>query len=221
MGYVDKNNIKEDLRTKILQEEYSPGDFLIERDLCELYGVSRTPMREVLFSLVNTGLVVKDKGKGFSVRALDLKLLFEVFEARESIEGMAARLCAHRLSSTGKVKLLELKRKLEDDSSVIHYSEAIALGRELHTLIISTTGNSLFLEFNEKLNNLAWLISTATRKVDTIEPKSREEHLNIINAILEGDDVLSEQYMREHIQNTFQSLIQATTPKYKLNIPLI
>ncbi len=221
MGNVNKHEIKEALRKQILEESYAPGEYLIERDLCELYGVSRTPMREILFSLENTGLVVKDKGKGFSVRTLDLKLLFEVFEARESIECMAAKLCAQRLSVQENEMLQSLKASLEDEAIAEDTKQIVALGRSLHQLIIESTGNSLLFEFNEKLDNLAWLISTATRKVKSIEPKSRLEHIRIIDAILAGDPELSEQCMRKHIQNTFQALIKASSPAYKINLSLI
>ncbi len=215
---MDKSEIRDDLRRQILLEKYIPGEFLIERDLCDLYGVSRTPMREILFALVNTGLIVKDRGKGFSVRKLDLKLLFEVFETRESIESMAARLCAQRYTVSEQVHFELLKEKLESSETADDPDQIIVLGRELHQLIIEATGNTIIQEFNEKLSNLAWLISTATKKVKSLESESRIQHIRIIDSILSNDPDLSEQLMREHIQHTFQALIQASAPKYSFHL---
>ena len=62
---MTKNEILVDLRKKILEEYYVQGQSLVERNLCETYGVSRTPIREVLWSLVADGVVEQRPAGGF------------------------------------------------------------------------------------------------------------------------------------------------------------
>jgi DNA-binding GntR family transcriptional regulator len=217
---MKKTAIMEDLKKQILDEEYSRGQYLIERDLCEQYGVSRTPMREILFSLVNEGLVVQERGKGFSVRELDLKQLFEIFEAREGIEGMAAKLCARRLTSEGQKRFTELKRQLETVHSQMDAAEGIVLGRKLHHLIVDIAGNELISDFSLKLDNMATLVGNITREVVQIERESCKHHLHIIEAILAGNPEESENRMRAHIVITFRRLISALHPDYALDAEL-
>ncbi|WP_319559709.1 GntR family transcriptional regulator [Marispirochaeta sp.] len=211
---MNKNQIIEDVKRKIRDEEFLPGAYLIERDLCEHYGISRTPMREILFSLVNTGLVVQQKGKGFSIRKLDIKQLFEIFEARESVEAMAAKLCCQKATKMDHKKFLEIREQLEALDADAHAEESIRLGRVMHKKIIETAGNSLLSEFHEKLNNMVTLTANMTRKISGIEVDSRMYHIYIINSILEGDEDKSEQYMREHIIMTCQHLLHSLYPNY-------
>ena len=211
---MNKNEIIADIKEKIHSEIYGPGDYLIERDLCDFYGISRTPMREILFSLVSSGLVVQQRGKGFSVRKLDIKQLFEIFEARESVETMAAKLCCQKITSQDQKEFEAIKHTLETANPKEDAVHSIQIGRNMHQMIIDIAGNSLLSEFYEKLNNMVILTSNMTRKISTIEMDSRMYHIRIIDAIIDGDETNSEKYMREHIVMTCQHLLHSLYPSY-------
>ncbi len=217
---MDKNIIFNDLKKQILSGRFPPGQSLTERDLCKYYGISRTPLREILFRIVNIGLVKKDRGKGFFVRKLDLKLLFEVFEARESIEGIAARLCTQRMTEQDKTIFLSLKEGFTAGCPGGDSQKILKLGRELHRTIMDIASNSLLIDFDEKLSNLSMLISTMARKVISLEEDSRIFHIRIIDSILAGTPENSESLMKEHITHTFQCLIHSLKPSHQLNIIL-
>ena len=74
---VDKQSAYEDLRQQIVEEKLQPGQWLVERDLCNTYGMSRTPVREVLWKLTVDGLLEQEPNKGFAVRKLSLEQIFE------------------------------------------------------------------------------------------------------------------------------------------------
>ncbi len=209
---MEKEEILNDLTQKIFSEHYLPGAYLTERDLCDSYGISRTPMREILWGLESRGLVTQQKGKGFSVRQMDWKQLCEVFETREGVEGLAARLCCLKLSEPFSGRFRDLRSRIEQLEVERNSALAVRCGRELHHLIVETTDNSLIFELYEKLDNLATLISNMTRRVENIETESRKHHLQIIDAILEGDEALSEHTMREHIRITFHQLLRSLYP---------
>ncbi len=211
---MNKSEIIDDIKNKIHNETYAPGDYLIERDLCEFYGISRTPMREILFSLVNSGLIIQQRGKGFSVRKLDIKQLFEIFEARESVEAMAARLCCQKITNTEHTEFQRLREELETANPRENAEQSISYGRNMHQMIIQIAGNTLLSEFYEKLNNMVILTANMTRKISTIEMDSRVHHMKIIDAILAGDEKNSENYMREHIVMTCQHLLHSLYPSY-------
>lgn len=82
------------LRDAILNGHFKPGDRLVERDLCEQLGVSRTIVREVLRHLESEGLVSTLQNKGPIVSKLDLEAAEQIYEVRAALEAMAARLCA-------------------------------------------------------------------------------------------------------------------------------
>ena len=93
---MDKTTVYEDIRRQIVEEKLAPGQWLIERELCETYRMSRTPIREILWKLTADGFLEQEANRGFVVRRLGLEQIFEIFQAREAIEGMAARLACRR-----------------------------------------------------------------------------------------------------------------------------
>lgn len=82
------------LRDAILDGVFKPSDRLVERDLCEQLGVSRTIVREVLRHLESEGLVSTQLGKGPIVAPLDSDIAQQIYEVRGALEAMAAQLCA-------------------------------------------------------------------------------------------------------------------------------
>ncbi|MCF7944295.1 MAG: GntR family transcriptional regulator [Spirochaetia bacterium] len=214
-----KKEILEELRQKILTEYYPQGHSLIERDLCENYGISRTPMREVLWSLVVDGLVTQKPAYGFFVRKLDGEQIFEIYQAREAVEGMAARIAGKQINiqQTEKFKALReelLNVNVEADST----EEAVNLGRRMHKLIIDTANNSLISEIYIKLGYLAALTSNMAKTSPLTEAESKKHHIKIIQAIIDQDPDLSEKYMREHLRATCKNLIKLLYPKIYMGI---
>lgn len=86
----------ERLREAILNQYFAPGDRLIERELCELTGVSRTSVREALRQLESEGLIDTIPNRGPIVASLSLDEAQQIYEVREAMEGLAARLFIER-----------------------------------------------------------------------------------------------------------------------------
>ena len=94
------------LREAILSGTLKPGDRLMEVQLAEEMGVSRTPVREAIRKLELEGLVVMVPRKGAYVSGLSLKDAADLFEIRQSLEGLAASLAAERITDE-EIKMLE------------------------------------------------------------------------------------------------------------------
>ena len=86
------------LRESILNQFFEPGERLIERELCELTGVSRTSVREALRQLESEGLIETIPNRGPVVTSLSLDDAMHIYEVREALEGLAARLFVERAS---------------------------------------------------------------------------------------------------------------------------
>ena len=84
------------LREAILNQFFAPGDRLVERELCELTGVSRTSVREALRQLESEGLVVTIPNRGPMVASIGPEEALHIYEVREALEGLAARLFVER-----------------------------------------------------------------------------------------------------------------------------
>lgn len=204
-----KERIYLDLREKIINEEIKPGDWLVERKLTEIYKVSRTPIREVLHMLMEDGLIELNGKKGYTVRKLSLEDFVEIYTAREAIEGAAARLACRRRDAELLEKLSDLKEKLKLVDIDKDPAQGVALGRQLHDLLIEYSGNKILKKFYEKLRLLTNMTRNITKRSAEIEKRSRDDHVKIIETILFGDEAKAEELMRKHLRETLKSVIDS------------
>jgi DNA-binding GntR family transcriptional regulator len=207
-----KLDIYKDIKKQIVEERLLPGQWLVERDLCETYGLSRTPIREILWKLCADGLLFQESNRGFTVRRLNLEQILEVFQMREAVEGMAARLACSKGDDAFRSSIREIKARLEKINIEKDPTGGVQLGRRLHTAVIEAAGNVLMSETCEKLNNLTILTSLITRKSPPIEKASRNAHIRIIDSLLDVDDAGSEQAMRDHLRETCRNLVEQFYP---------
>lgn len=209
---MDKSTVYENIRRQIVEEKLLPGQWLIERELCETYRMSRTPIREILWKLTADGFLEQEANRGFVVRRLGLEQIFEIFQAREAIEGMAARLACRRGDKAFHATLHEIKQKITRANIESDPLLGIALGRELHKAIMAAAHNAIMADINEKLENLTVLTANITKRSPAIETASAEAHLNIINALLQQDEEKGEQLMRAHLRETCRQVVELFYP---------
>ena len=209
---MDKQMVYEDIRRQIVEENLAPGQWLIERELCEAYSMSRTPIREILWRLTADGFLEQEANRGFVVRRLGLEQIFEIFQAREAVEGMAARLACRRGGEPFRTMLRDIKKKIANADIESDPTLGIALGRELHKAIMGAANNGILAGINERLENLTLLTANITKRSPAIERASGDAHLNIINALLQQDEEKGEQLMREHLRETCRNVVDQFYP---------
>ncbi|MDZ4165932.1 MAG: GntR family transcriptional regulator [Smithellaceae bacterium] len=209
---MDKQGVYEDIKQKIMEEKLLPGQWLVERELCESYGLSRTPIREILWRLCNDGLLHQESNRGFTVNRLNLDQILDVFQMREAVEGMAARLASSKGGNAFMAKLQALNNQLREVDIEQNAFAGVLLGRELHNAIVAAAGNGLMSDMYQKLMSLTILTSNLTRKSTEIERASRDAHLELIDALLKRDEDRSERVMREHLRDTCRVLVAQFYP---------
>ena len=205
----NKKEIVYNIILKQIQDKiFEPGEWLVERDLCSKFGLSRTPLREVLWNLSKDGLLTQTPGKGFQVRQLSLQEILEVFQAREAVEGMAAFIVPRLRDEEFFLHIRDLREKLEsiDDNDENFQIKGPEIGFRMHQLIINYANNSLLKEFEDKLLNLYSLTVNLTRRSHKIELISKSYHLKIMKAIESRDSELAEKMMREHLRSTCREI---------------
>lgn len=114
----------EKMRTAILEAHFLPGERLVERSLCEILGVSRTVVREVLRHLETEGLVASIPNQGPIVAVLDFDTAAEIYEIRALLEGEAAAACAQHVEErivadlTGYIERIKAAFEAQDHQAV-------------------------------------------------------------------------------------------------------
>ena len=108
-----RSHVENTVRTAIFDGLYPAGHKLVERELCDLTGASRSILREALVSLEVSGLIERESNRGYRVSLLSARQVYEIFELRASLETLAAELFAERASDAEMQQLAQLLEDLE------------------------------------------------------------------------------------------------------------
>src|SRR5665648_18590 len=209
---ININTIYKVLKKEITSGKLLPGSSLVEREISEKYGISRTPVREILWRLASDGLLNKEPLRGYITKKISLEEIFNIFQTREAIEGMAARLACLKSDANFFSKINEIEKKIKEVDIEKNTQEGVLLGRKLHDVIIDAAGNPFLSQFYKKLEDLSALTRNITQSSILIEKKSQESHLAIIDALEEKDETKSEHCMREHLRITCRLMVNHFYP---------
>ncbi|MDZ4737019.1 MAG: GntR family transcriptional regulator [Rhodospirillaceae bacterium] len=131
----------EALREGILSLQFKPGDRLIERELCEMLGVSRTSIREALRHLEAEGLITSEPHRGPVVATVTPEEAEQLYEVRAVLEGFAGRLFAGRASDAALGKLEREVRRYEQAAKRPDVDEVLDALARFYTIIFDECGN--------------------------------------------------------------------------------
>ena len=131
----------ENLREAIVEGRLKPGQRLMEVQLAEQLGVSRTPVREAIRKLELEGLVVMLPRKGAYVANMSLKDLIDVLEIRASLEGLAASLAAERTTDEDIKKLESIVEEFKDGINESNVEALLRKDVEFHECIFKAANN--------------------------------------------------------------------------------
>ena len=156
------------LRELIISNVLRAGQKLVDRDLAEQLGVSRTPVREALGRLAMMDLVEARSRQGYYVKEYSAKQVSDLYEFRKMLEVHAARLAAQNSQAS---HLLEFDRILADSEKLAadptHYADMLRLELELHELIARASGNASLHQaiqnLMDKVMGFIWLEATTDK----------------------------------------------------------
>ena len=141
----------ESLKDAILTQTLPPGKRLLENELAESLGVSRTPVREAIRRLEQEGLVAMIPRKGAYVSGISLKDIQEVYEIRAALEMLALELAAKYITAEEIAELEHQVRQEEAMTEANRLNEIIFIDSSFHDLIYQYARNSRLTQFVEIL----------------------------------------------------------------------
>ncbi len=197
------------LRGAIIVGELKPGERLMEVQLSEKMGVSRTPVREAIRKLELEGLVNMVPRKGAHVADLSVKDIMDVLEVRASMDGLATALAASRITQE------ELKELKHVHTQFINYVEkdnlqgSIKKDVEFHDVIYRASRNEKLIQISNNLREQVYRFRVIYLK-DYISPKEIiREHAEILDAILAKEDEAARFTAMRHIKNQETTIINS------------
>lgn len=202
--------VLERLRKAIIKGSLEPGDRLVETYIAENMGVSRTPVREAFRQLEIEGLAENVPRKGTIVKGISKKDILEIYEIREMLEGLSARLACSNIS---KQQIDDLKEKISKMEQLIDSKDSTGYWKihgEFHDIIQQTGGNRRLIDQMKQINEYLSDLRTRTLVMDKRRHGAMEEHKKLIKAFEEKDEMLAEKIGREHVVNGKNFLLKET-----------
>jgi DNA-binding GntR family transcriptional regulator len=179
---------------------YKPGDRLVESELAERFGVSRTPIREALQRLETQSLLTRD-GRSLIVASLDHSQLSELYVVRGELEGLAARLAAQH-ATPEEIKVL--RNLMAKDKKLVEDPNAMSrANRRFHKQIHLASHNRFLVQQLDLVHRSMALLATTSIAAEGRGHKTLQEHEAIVAAIEAGDGDAAYKALRNHISEAF------------------
>lgn len=197
------------IRRAILEGVFVPGDRLVERELAQRLGVSKTPVREALKVLERRGLVASHPYRGTSVRQVDQKLVRDIFEVRLLVEPEAVR---RSLALADADHVRALRAACERAEGVEGAQDLVELGlanREFHELLYARCDNTVLCAWLDEIGDQVALIITVGWRMRPSWGRETSEHKEILDAVERGAPDRAVTRLEAHIQTSFEQLVRS------------
>ena len=193
---------------------YKPGDRLVESELAERFGVSRTPIREALQRLETQSLLTRD-GRSLIVASLDHTQMAELYVVRGELEGLAARL-ASRHATPEEIRVL--RDMVEADRKLIGNPDALSrANRRFHKQIHLASHNRFLVQQLDLVHRSMALLATTSLAAEGRGAGALDEHQAIVTAIEAGDGDGADKAVREHISKAFMTRLKLDAASVERN----
>lgn len=206
MEFFTKNQIYEKIRQDILDDKYTRGQSLVEQKLAKEFGVSRTPIREVLRQLELDGLVESIPNRGVFVVGITHEDINHIYAIRQRIEGLAALWAAEKMTSEELKQMENIYNLMEFYTAKEDVDQIAQLNTDFHEVIFKSA-ESKYLR--NMLTNfqvyLQWARYVSLKVPGRLEA-ALAEHKNILEAFRKKDGVLAEKAVMEHVDNSRKNL---------------
>ena len=199
MDRLPSAKIRDSLEQRIVEGELGNGKRLDETELSSFYGVSRTPVREALQRLAESGLAEHLPRRGTFVRSPSLSQLVEMFEVMAELECMAIRLAARR-ATTNDIDALE--KDNETCRAAVAANDAkkyYEINARLHGRIYQMSGNSFLASEARRIHDRLRPFRRLQLRVRGRMEESMAEHDIILAALRDGNADRAMETMKKHI----------------------
>ena len=203
-------DVQKDAYTLILEAidagTYKPGDRLVESELAERFGVSRTPVREALQRLETQSMLVRD-GRSLIVASLDHNQLAELYAVRTELEGLAARLAARHATDE---ELRVLRAMVDEDMALLGGDPRLLsrANKRFHKQIHLASHNRFLVQQLDLVYRSMALMATTSLAAEGRSAVAMDEHAAIVEAIAKGDGDAAYDGLKGHISRAFEARLR-------------
>ncbi|MFD0153636.1 GntR family transcriptional regulator [Streptomyces sp. NPDC055721] len=202
-----RERVYEELRERIIEAEFPAGTRLVEREIAEELRVSRVPVREAMQRLEAEGFLSVRPRRGSVVTEFGPEEAEHLFDVRENLEGLAARLAARHADAQELRALAELLARARAAAESGRLREAVSLNADFHRAVVGLSGNPLLVELMAPLDSRLRRLFRLTSAASDGEPMCGA-HERLYEAIRDRDEAGAESLARAHVAATRASALR-------------
>ncbi|KLU24922.1 GntR family transcriptional regulator [Caballeronia mineralivorans PML1(12)] len=206
-----RQQVIDGLRACISDLTFKPGDRLIERELCEMLGVSRTLIREALSQLVAEGLVQIIPHKGPIVSVMTADEARGLYEVRAVLEALAGRQFTERATDEQRVALKEafnalaLIRDMQGQEGIMLFLKQKA---RFYDVMLEGAGNPVLMEMLRLVHTRVMMLRATTLSQEGRLPQSYDEIATIVDAVMRHDADAAAAACKRHVEQAERLAVQ-------------
>ncbi|BAU26349.1 GntR family transcriptional regulator [Aneurinibacillus soli] len=196
------------IKSLILRREYGPGERMVEARLAERLGISRGPVREAFRMLIQDGLLVQGEGSVYVYRPT-VSDIIEVFQCRESLEGLSARLAAAFLTAEDRRELTNTIEKMRAAIESNRPDEASVWDQAFHDIITRASGNRQLIDLLTGIKEKAiYMRSVILENRCDLFVTAISDHERIAHSLEMKNSEEAEREMQAHIRRTIKRFLE-------------
>jgi DNA-binding GntR family transcriptional regulator len=192
--------VADQIRERIFNHQLAPGSWINEKELTELFGISRTPLREALKVLASEGLITMKLRRGAYVTEVDHDEISQIFKVIAILEGSACKLVAQTATDKDLEELDSIHLKLEKAAADRDIDRFFELNQDFHDKIQKISGNRWMRKVITDLRQVLKLQRrNSLTKMGRLE-QSLQEHRQILSALISRKGDLAQDLMVNHLR---------------------
>lgn len=203
------DELLERLRNLIVDGDLVPGDKVPEKELCERFGVSRTPLREALKVLANEGLVTLTPNRGATIANLTIADLEEAFPVMGALEALSGELACANMTQQELTEIRRVHEKMVSHYQARELKPYFRANRHIHELILEAARNETLTALYRSLEGRVRQARYLANMTDDRWPIAVEEHDQMIKALASRDGARLAAILKGHLENKFQAVKEA------------
>lgn len=192
------------IREDILNGTFHPGTVMVERKLCDMYKVSRSPIRAALQMLTRDGLVTFEPNKGMMIPEITIEDIFEIYDLMELIQRYAVRRSIKKTNEVSLKALEGILKKIRKALDNDHILEAIKWDVRFHEFLVEIASSGRLMHFYTQVSGQIGRFLSSTLDDTDLAERSYLEHKEIYENLVAGNLEKTEESISKHYSNTKQ-----------------
>lgn len=193
--------LAENLREMIISEEMKPGEKVPEKNLCDLFDISRTPLREALKVLAVEGLIVLEPNRGARVSQISVKDVEEFLPVMGALEALSGELACKHITDSELAQIRELHDRMRAHYEQGERAPYFKLNQQIHGLILASSRNNTLIDLYRSLAGRVRRARFVANMTDARWQKAMAEHEEIIRLLEDRNGRELSIMLRDHLHN--------------------